>query len=176
MPIYNLKVRYIIAIIWSLGLSIFGVFIFSNFVYRGVRLDRDIFPHFTAGTFIDFVTGLYLLVGSGFSSNLFSLFSISNLQSVGFFGILFGQTLWPTILTWFSVGLIIGIFVKGIKHSLITALLVYVGLIILYFLVAMFAGVNLAGGNIFTTLSELLTSLIILIPATILSGFINGPH
>lgn len=176
MPIYNLKVRYTLAVIWALGLSIFGVFIFSNFTFRGISLTQDVFPHFSAGNFIEFVTGLYLLVGSGFSADLFSLFSGSSLQSVGFFGVLFGDTLWPTILTWFSVGLIIGMLVKGVKHSLITALLVFAGHLVLYFVVAMFAGVNLAGGNILATLGEILTGLLILIPSSILSGVINGPH
>ncbi|MCF2141287.1 MAG: hypothetical protein K9W44_14610 [Candidatus Lokiarchaeota archaeon] len=176
MPINNIKIRYTIAILWSLVLAIFGVFIYSNFVYRGMRLQNDIFPNFTAGSFNKFTTGLYLLVGSGFSADLFNLFSLQNLQTYGFFGILFGETLWPAILTWGSIGIIIGMFIKGIKYSVITALIFYSGICVIYFVIALLAGVNLAGGNFLATLGELLTGFIFIFLSSILAGFINGPH
>jgi hypothetical protein len=176
MPLMNLKIRYFLAFLVGFIFAIFGVFIFSDFLFRGMRLEDEIFPSIISGDFNTFWAGIYQLVGSGFSADLFSLFSIANIQTSSFFGILFSETVWATILTWWTVGFFMGVVIKGVKQSLLSALILFAGLGVIYFVAAMFAGANVAGSNILITLGQLTMGLVCIIPASIIGGILGGIH
>ncbi|MHA1673064.1 MAG: hypothetical protein ACTSYI_05500 [Promethearchaeota archaeon] len=176
MPINNTKFRYFLAFLFGFIIAIFGVFVFSDFQYRGLRLEDDIFPSFVSGSFGVVWAGIYQLVGSGFSANLFAEFSLSNIQNMTLTGVIFGETLWPAILTWFTTGFVMGVLIKGGKRGFTGAFILFIGILVIYFIAAMFAGSNIAGGSILTTLGELLTGLICICLSGLLGGFLSGPH
>ncbi|MHA1610539.1 MAG: hypothetical protein ACTSVZ_11055 [Promethearchaeota archaeon] len=176
MPVNNVKVRYFFAFLFGFTIAIFGVFIYSDFMYRGLRLEEDIFPNFVSGSFNVFWAGIYHLVGSGFQANLFSEFSLSNIQTMTLSAIIFGETVWPTILAWSSAGLVMGAMIKGGKRGFFGALLLFIGICIIYFVAAMFAGSNIAGLNFLTTLGELLTGFVCISISSLIGGFWSGPH
>lgn len=176
MPINNIKLRYIVAMLIGLLLAIFGVFLFSDFEYRGIRLVDDIFPSFQAGSFNTFWAGIYQLVGSGFSANIFAEFSLTNIQAETLFGVIFGETFWGAFIAWFTTGFVVGVVVKGGKHGLIAGLLLFLGICIIYFIAAMFAGSNIGGGNFLATIGEILTGLGTIILSSWFGGFLSGPH
>ncbi len=176
MPINNTKFRYVIAFLFGFIIAVLGVFVFSDFQYRGIRLEDDIFPSFVSGTFNVVWAGIYQLVGSGFSANLFTEFSLSNIQNMTLAGVIFGETLWPAILTWFSAGFVMGVIIKGGKRGFTGAFILFIGICVIYFVAAVFAGSNIAGSNILITLGELLTGLICICLSGLFGGFLSGPH
>ena len=176
MPINNIKIRYFFAFLFGFLIAIFGVFIFSDFQYRGLRLGDDIFPDIVSGSFNVFWAGIYQLVGSGFSANLFSEFSLSNIQNMTFWAILFGETVWPAIVAWFTAGFVVGVIIKGGKHGFYGALLLYIGICVIYFVATVFAGSNIAGNNILITLGEMLTGFICICLSGLFGGLMSGPH
>ena len=178
MQIQQKHIRVILAIIFSLFISLFGVFIFSDFIYRGLTIGDDIGPLIQSGVFNTFFQGLYFLIGSGFQANWFHEFSSENIQLLTFSGVLFGETIWPAILTWFTAGLIGGILVKGVKRGLFYSLILFGSIFLLWLITGMFAGEDFNSmfmTNIVNTLGELFTVFVFLNLGGLLGGLISGP-
>jgi hypothetical protein len=168
------KIRMIFGIILGFLFAIFGVFIFNGFEYRGLSLSDHIFV--LIGATDTFWSGLYKLIGSGLMVNWFSEFSLENIALHSFGGILFGEYVWPVILTWFMAGFIEGIMLTGWKRGLIGAAIIFAGVFLLWFVIGMFAGADLATlfqYNILITLGELVTTLICLIPGGLIGGYLT---
>ena len=119
------KVRIGIALLCGILLTTFGVFLFSNFRYRNLDLSLNVFELMLSGDFRDFANGIYTLFNYGILTNMFALFS-EEIQTLGFFGVIFGEKLWPVIVTWFSTGFVVGCIVKGLKYSFIINAIVFV--------------------------------------------------
>ena len=168
------KIRMIIGIILGFLFAIFGVFIFNGFEYRGLSLTDHIFV--LLGATDTFWSGIYQLIGSGLMVDWFSEFSLANIAQYSFGGILFGATVWPVILTWVMSGFIVGIMLEGWKRGLFGALIVFVGVFLLWFVFGMFAGADLATlfqYNLLITLGELFTTIICLLPGGLIGGYLT---
>ncbi|UYP47948.1 hypothetical protein NEF87_004233 [Candidatus Lokiarchaeum ossiferum] len=171
-------VRVLGAVLFALFFSLFGVFIFSDFIYRGISIGGDIVPLLQSGSFNTFFQGLYMLFGSGFQADWFGEFSQNNIQesSLGF--ILFGETIWPAILTWFTVGILSGTIIKGVKRGLIFSLIWFASIFIIWAIIGMFAGADFSSmfiRNLGNTMGSLFTIFIFLIFGGVLGGLISGP-
>jgi hypothetical protein len=164
-------IRSLFGYLFGIFISIFGVFLFSGFVYRGLSLRIHIIPLFQS---IDTVwSGIYQIVSSGFMVNFFGEFSASNIAASSFWTILFGPYVWPTLISWFMAGFFIGVFFTGIKRSISRALVVYFFVILLWVVFGIFASADLTAifqDNIRITLGELFTGLISILPGALLAG------
>ncbi len=179
MHIREKFVRRTFTVLIGLFIAWFGVFIFSDFLYRGNSLQDSIFPLIGSGSFNGFWNGIYQLCSSGFACDWFSEFSSSNLQLYSFGGILFGETVWAAVLTWFTTGFLVGIIIKGFKKGLIWSAIL-LGLVVFFWLLtAILAQVDISTilmANILNTLGELFTVVIFILPGGILGGLLSGPE
>jgi hypothetical protein len=170
------KIRKGIAIPCGLLLAIFGVFLFSDFQYRGLILSSNVFDLMTGGNFRDFSSGLHTLFGSGFLTNMFVVFS-EEMETIGFFGVVFGEKLWPVILTYFSTGFMVGVLVKGVKQSLMINGILFLIIFSLWFILGLFAGTDIGAifsNSILNTLGIFATTLIFLFIGALFGGLIGG--
>ncbi len=178
MQLQQKHVRVILAVICGIFISLFGVFIFSDFLYRGISIGDDVVPLLKTGSLTQFFQGLYVLIGSGFQANWFQEFSTANIQDQTFGGVLFGETIWPAILTWLFAGMISGVLIKGVKRGIIFSLILFGSLFLLWLITGMFAGADFNSmflTNTVNTLGELFTVFIFLNVGGVLGGLISGP-
>ena len=117
MEIDNQKIRNVVAIILGIFMACFGVYFFSDFLYRGQTLQDNIFPLLGAGDFNTFWDGFYQLLGSGLLADWFGEFSAENIAASSVFSIFLGETIWPAVLTWFITGFLIGVIVQGFRRG-----------------------------------------------------------
>jgi hypothetical protein len=170
------KWRIPVSVIAGMALGMFGVFLFSNFTYRGINLEENVLHVIASpgGWFI----GWYQLLSSGLSVNFFGVFSAGNLQVLGLWGIISGPYVWPVVATWLSAGFVAGVVIKGVKRGLYAAFGTYVAVGLLWFVTGMLAGADLAqmwGPSLLSTLNILLTGLIFVLVGGVVGGFFSGP-
>jgi hypothetical protein len=169
------KLRIPISILCGIVLILFGVFIFSNFIYSGLTLQNNIFPLLqNVNTFAD---GVYELLSVSFTINAFQTFAQSSSASA-LMTILMSPTVWPLFLTWTTTGFLVGVIAKGFKRSFFTALGLF-AIILLLLLIFGLMGANV--GEAFTTaiantLGQIVSAAIVFIPLTIVGGAISGPY
>lgn len=178
MQFQQKHVRVLSAILFSLFFSLFGVFIFSDFLYRGISIGDDVVPLLQSGSFNTFFKGLYILFGSGFQADWFGEFSPENIQNSTLGLILFGETIWPAIITWMTVGFVSGTIIKGVKRGLIFSLIWFGSIFILWAIIGMFAGADFSSmflTNFGSTMSSLFTIFIFLVFGGVIGGLISGP-
>ena len=165
-----------IGVVLGFLMAIFGVYIFSNFQYRGQNFSDDIISLITMHGLNNFWDGLYQLLGSGFLADWFFEFSASNIAASSVLAIFFGETIWPAILTWLSSGLIIGVTLKRFRKTLIWSSITFGILFVLWIITGLLAGADIAAiftSNIVHTLGELFTAILFLLfGLLLLLGFV----
>lgn len=170
------KLRAPLGILAGFTIVIFGVFMFSAFKYRGLTLEYHIFPLLAQlNTFSD---GVYQLISSPFTVSLFAELSPENIAQSSFSAILFGESVWPIIATWFAGGLTTGFIVKGAKRGLLSGAILFLLITVLWIIFGFFAGADLGTmflSNIELTLGEIVTGIIFLLPTAFFGGIISGP-
>lgn len=170
------RIRIIFALLLGFLLASFGVFIYSDFQYKGKHLVSYVFALFTQGTFRDVSNGLYELVGSALQVNLFAEFSPDALSQQSFGALLFGEVVFPVILTWLSVGFVVGCMMKGLKYSYIINGILLAIILVLWLIAGIFAGDDIASIFSLATASKILTSMIFLSLGALFGGLIGGPN
>ena len=168
-----------IGVVLGFLMAIFGVYIFSNFQYRGQNFSDDIISLITMHGLNNFWDGLYQLLGSGFLADWFFEFSASNIAASSVLAIFFGETIWPAILTWLSSGLIIGVTLKRFRKTLIWSSITFGILFVLWIITGLLAGADIAAiftSNIVHTLGELFTAILFLLFGAIIGSFIGRLH
>ncbi|QEE15982.2 hypothetical protein DSAG12_01810 [Promethearchaeum syntrophicum] len=176
MQVKKNHIQIVLSVIIGLIFACFGVFLFSNFQYRGLTIKDNVYPSISAGNFNSFMYGIWVLLGSGFMADWFLEFSAANIANSSIGAILFGDTILPAILTWFTVGFSISIIVKGFKRGLIVSLIIFLSVFFLWLITGIFAGADITAifiTNILNTLSEIFTILISLIPGSVIGGLIR---
>jgi hypothetical protein len=153
--------RFIIGFIYGTFLGLFGVFLFSNFIYAGISIS-EVFSS------TNISASLYQFFWLSFRFNLFDLFDPAVLSSINLL-----ETFYPAFMGWFSAGLVAGIIVKGVKRSIINALLMVVFNVILWLSFAMISGANLTF-VFFTNLYETGGGILLGLGSAILGGSIGG--
>ncbi len=175
----NKKIRIACAIVLGILIGSFGVFIFSDFQYRGKSLTGFIFDFFRHKEFQSIAEGFYELLGSGLKANVFSLFSGENLATQSWINVLFGETLFPVILTWLTVGILIGSIMKGIKYSYIINGIIFGTILILFFISGIFSGANIASmfsAEFGANMGSIATAMGLLSVGALFGGIIGGPN
>jgi len=169
--------RIPIGIICGLLIILYGVFLFSNFIYRGLTLEANILP--LMQSFDTISDGIYALISAAYTVNIIDEFSTAALAQNSATAIFFGASVWPEFLTWCGAGLIVSIFAKGFKRGVYSSLFLY-GLVFLFYIVfAFFAGADIGAqfvSNVGLTFGKLFTAFVFLIPGAILGGIVSGPH
>lgn len=161
------SIRFIIGFFYGTFLGLFGVFLFSNFTYAGISIG-DLF----SGSNLS--ASLYQFFWLSFRFNLFDLFDPVSLLSLNLL-----ETFYPAFMGWFSAGLIAGIIVKGIKRSIINALLMVVFNVILWMSFAMISGANLTFvffTNIYETGGGILLGLCSAMLGGVIGGLLSGRY
>lgn len=160
---------------WILGL--FGVFIFSNFVYMGISM-IEVFGRigngFILGDISKTTAGFYEFFFFSFYFNFFTLFNLEILVSINFIDVIF-----PPAMGWFFAGLISGTIIKGIKRSTINSLIIVIVTIVLWLCLAIISGANLTfvfALNIVETFGGIVTVLISSISGGIIGGALSGKY
>jgi len=177
MQVKKNHIEIVSSVIVGLFFACFGVFLFSNFQYRGLTIKDNVFPSIFGGTFTSFMYGIWVLLGSGFMADWFLEFSTANIGNSSVSAILIGETILPALLTWFIAGFSIGIIVKGFKRGLFLSLIIFLSVFFLWLITGIFAGADITAifiTNITNTLSEMFTVLISLIPGSIIGGLIRA--
>lgn len=170
------RIRIIFALLLGFLLASFGVFLYSDFQYKGKHLVSYVFAFFSHGTFRDVSNGFYELIGSGLQVNLFAEFSSSALSQTSFGAILFGEVVFPVILTWISVGFLIGCMMKGLKYSYIINGILLAIILVLWLIAGIFAGDDIASIFSIVTLSKFFTASLFLALGALFGGLIGGPN
>lgn len=179
MQLKKNHLRIISAFIVGFFFACFGVFLFSDFQYRGLTLRNNVLPLITGGTLNSFMQGIWVLLGSGFIANWFLEFSLTNIANSSVSAIFWGETIWPAICTWFLAGFFIGVIIKGMKRGILLSISIVLTVFLFWVISGIFAGADITAifiTNIGNTLSELFTVFISLIPGGILGGLISGPY
>lgn len=170
------QLRIPVGIICGLFIILYGVFLFSNFIYRGLTLAANIIPLMdNLNTISD---GIYAMLSAAYTINIIDEFSATALSQTSASAIFFGPSVWPEFLTWCIAGLMVSIFAKGLKRGLYSALFLYGFVFLLYIVFAFFAGADIGAqfvSNIGLTFGKLFTAFIFLIPGAILGGMVSGP-
>ena len=177
MQVKKNHIQIVLSVIVGLIFACFGVFIFSNFQYRGLTIKDNVSPSLSGGNFTSFMYGIWVLLGSGFMADWFLEFSAANIANSSIGAILLGETILPALITWFTVGFSIGIIVKGFKRGLIVSLIIFLSVFFLWLITGIFAGADITAifiTNIFNTLSQIFTVLISLIPGSLIAGLIRN--
>ena len=178
MAIAKKKIRIVIAILGGILIAIFGVFLFSDFQYRGQTLKDNIFPLFS-GDFNTFWDGLYQLIGSGFLADWFGEFSAQNIAASSIFTIFLGETIWPAVLTWFFTGFFISVTVHGFRRGIGMTAIVLAIVLLLWIIAGLFAGADMEAiliQNVTTTLSELFTAVVFSMVGATFGSLISGSN
>ena len=176
MQVKKNHIQIVLSVIVGLFFACFGVFLFSNFQYRGLTIKDNVYPSISGGTFNSFMYGIWFLLGSGFMADWFLEFSAANIANSSISAILFGETILPAFLTWFTAGFSIGVIVKGFKRGLSVSMVIFLSVFFLWLITGIFAGADITAifiTNITNTLSEIFTVLISLIPGSIIGGLIR---
>jgi len=179
MQIKKNHIRIVFAFLSGFIFACFGVFLFSDFQYRALSLQNNVFPLISGGTFNSFMQGVWTLLGSGFMADWFTEFSAVNIANSSIGSIFWGETIWPALCTWFMAGFFIGVIVKGFKRGLTLSLIILLSVFFLWVITGIFAGADITAifiTHITNTLSELFTVLIAIIPGGILGGLVSGPY
>ena len=163
--------------LFGLALILFGVFIFSNFIYMGFTLQHNIFP--LMATLDGFADGFYELFSVSFTINLFQALTPAGGDINAWLLVILSSSVWPFIMTWTASGFLVGTIVKGLKRSLFTSSVLF-GIVLLLLLVfGFFAGANIGEeliNAILSTLGKILSALILFIPLACIGGAISGPE
>ena len=178
MEIDKQKMRISIAILLGIILACFGVFIFSDFQYRGQTLEDHIFPLLFSGDFNIFWDGFYQLVGSGLLADWFGEFTSDNIATSSFFTIFFGETIWPAVLTWFFTGFLICVIVHGNRRGYTITATVLGIIMLLWIIGGLFAGADMKAilfHHVTTTLSELFTVIVFSALGATIGNLASGP-
>ncbi len=176
MEIAKRKIRIVVAIIGGIMIAIFGVFLFSDFQYRGQTLKDNIFPLFS-GDFNTFWDGFYQLVGSGLLADWFGEFSAEKIALSSVFTIFFGETIWPAVLTWFFMGFFIGATIHGYRRGYAMNAIVLGIIVLLWVIGGLFAGADMEAiliQHITTTLSEIFTAVVFSMLGTSFGNLASG--
>jgi hypothetical protein len=171
------QLRIPIGIICGLLIVIFGVFMFSNFIYRGLTLEANIFPLFESLNTIS--DGIYALLGTAYTVNIIDEFSAAALAQSSLTTIFFGSSVWPEFLAWCTAGLLVSIFAKGFKRGIYSALVLYGFVFLFYIVFAFFAGADIGAqfvSNIGLTLGKLFSAFVFLLPGALIGGIVSGPY
>ena len=179
MAIKKNHIRIVSSFFVGIFFACFGVFFFSDFQYRALTITNNVSPLISGGSFNSFMQGIWVLLGSGFMADWFLEFSAVNIAASSFGAILFGETIWPALVTWFMAGFFIGVIVKGLKRGLVISLIIFLSIFFLWLITGIFAGADITAifiTNILNTLSEIFTVLISLIPGAIVGGLLSGPY
>jgi len=167
------KITTFFGFLFGITIAIFGVFFFNfaNFLTYDGRTLVDLFIEIKENTFV----GLYEFSWIGFRFNLFNFFYVMPfIENKGLFIL---EAFLPVFLTWFSSGLIIGLFSVGAKRGILFSFIVISLLVILWLCFAVISGANITFvfiGNIFETGGGILTALLSVLIGGAIGGAITG--
>ena len=170
------KKRYVVALIVGILLSGFGVFLFSNFQYRGLILQEHIFPLFSSPD--HYADGMYQLLGSGLYVDWFTEFSVESINNSSIREIARDPAVWPVLVSWISTGILTGSIVKGAKRGLKFGMILILTVFLSWVVSGFFANADVTAiftNNIETTLGNFFTALIFLLLGSVIGGAISGP-
>lgn len=166
-----------IALLLGLFFAGFGVFIFSDWRYRGMSIHEHVWPMFQEGTFSGWADGIFILLGMGFSLNWFQEFSAAAIAASSVGTILTSESVWPVVCTWVFCGFIIGAISRGTKRGLKMGIICFLMCLILWMIFGFFAGADMTTimfSSIKTTLGKVFTVFAFLLVSGTIGGFTSG--
>ncbi|MHA1338751.1 MAG: hypothetical protein ACTSRZ_01850 [Promethearchaeota archaeon] len=161
--------RFLVGYLVGICLGSIGVFIFSDFEYMGIPI-VDIFTNLN----INFINGLYEFFWLGFQFNIFNLFIPTQWNTINFIDIFY-----PSLMGWFSAGLISGTIVKGVKRSSLNSFLVLLTIILFWLVLALISGANLTFifiTNLYETAGGLISAILFAQLGGIIGGLLFGQY
>ena len=154
--------RFIVSVIVGISLSFVSVALFTK--WASLYQLESIFKS-------SFLRGLAMLLGSNFSFNIIAFVTKEEWAITYFFA--------PALLAWIFVGYITGTIAKGSRNGVISGLLAWVIVLLIWILVAIIAGEDLMaffqGNRLFVTLGGIGGSCLGVSISSALGGFISGP-
>lgn len=162
-------IRTTISIIFGVIFPLFGIFIYTQFDYMGVKLYDDIF--------LGFQTDINYALFQWF----YSLFKSDMINQIGIHGIgvIISQPMMSALFMWFLDGFFINVFLKEFKKGLLISILTAISHLLLLILFAAICDGSyntldlLFGSNLLVFSGSILT-MIILVPFGACLGYIAG--
>ncbi|MBD3255290.1 MAG: hypothetical protein GF383_09370 [Candidatus Lokiarchaeota archaeon] len=153
--------RLIIAIIVGTALSFISVALFT--MWESLQVILDNFSN-------DILMIIVMMLASQFSSNMFAVFLASEFK----ISLLLG----PSLLAWLFTGYICGTITREIRNGLISSVLSFVIILLIWILLSIIAGQDLMsmfqGNQLISTVGGIFTSLIGAAGGGALGGFVTS--
>ncbi|MFX1339454.1 MAG: hypothetical protein ACFFDK_12650 [Promethearchaeota archaeon] len=155
--------RFIISVIVGISLSFVSVALFT--MWESLYQLNSIFKS-------SFLRGLAMLLGTNFSFNIIAFVTKGQWAITYFFA--------PALLGWIFVGYITGTIAKGSRNGVISGLLAWVIVLLIWILISIIAGEDLMaffqGNQLFMTLGGIGGSCLGVSLSSAVGGFISGPQ
>ena len=164
--------RKIVGFLFTMFLSIFGVYFYSQMNYQGVTLKFIFEVQFAEGQIYE---GLYSLWASGFACDWWYFFSFENIGTEGLANILANPVVLPAILSWFTAGFMGGVFMRKPRFGFYMSMGYYSFWVIFLVIFMILAGADLTQMftiGFYTTTGKLMTGLIWINIGGVLGGLI----